>query len=209
MKLERMKLESSGWNWKVTDEVGKFWLSLEWINEVGKLLLELEKSIEVGASQLEWQFSKFIYTFQFWPEIFNFARFIPTSLGSFQHKHKLSNFRLSNYTIPSWSKLKFKLIFSDFNIGNDTETRKLWMRRQISSNITWFMPRKIWKCNNQRNWWNFRDSMSSSDLSNEFNRSLHTNIEKWKNLLGGHFIHWHIVTYICHNVCLFISFPWS
>ena len=33
------KIVSSGWRWKVTDEVWKFWFNLERINEVGKLPL--------------------------------------------------------------------------------------------------------------------------------------------------------------------------
>ena len=37
MKLERMKLESSGWRRKVTDEVSKFWFNLEKIKEAFQL----------------------------------------------------------------------------------------------------------------------------------------------------------------------------
>ena len=48
MKLERLKLETSGRSWKVQAGVGKLGLNLERINEVGKLLFNLERSIEVG-----------------------------------------------------------------------------------------------------------------------------------------------------------------
>ena len=53
-KLLRMKLESwaevrnYNWSWKVTEEVGKFWMNFERINEVGKLLLKLGRSMEIG-----------------------------------------------------------------------------------------------------------------------------------------------------------------
>ena len=133
MKLERMKLESSGWSWKgrteveknnwswkVTDEVEKIWFNLE-INEVRKLLWKLKRLIE------DW-------TFRFQKKISNFARFFLTSLGfynfawtllisldSFQLEQKLSNFRLSNLTLSNFSVSPTTRIWEpigDFNIGD-------------------------------------------------------------------------------------------
>ena len=76
------KLESKRWSLKVRAEVGKLGLKLEITTEVGCQLRSV---------------------------LSNFARFFPSSLGSFQLKHKPSNYRLSNFScssttrIPAWT----------------------------------------------------------------------------------------------------------
>ena len=47
--------------------------------------------------------SNFSETFQLHKKLSNFARFFPTSLGSFKLKHKLSNFKLSNLKLCNFS----------------------------------------------------------------------------------------------------------
>ena len=73
---------------KNSTEVGKWLMKLESLNWAWKESMNLVRSIE--TFQLRWV-------------PFNFARFFPTSLGSFQLEQKLSNFpcfptALSNYT---------------------------------------------------------------------------------------------------------------
>ena len=66
------------WSWKVRNEIAQ--------NEAGKLEPKLETTFQVGKSlKLK----------------INFKRNYPTSLGSFQLKQKLPNFRLSKLEIPT------------------------------------------------------------------------------------------------------------
>jgi len=52
MKLERIKLKSSVWCWKVRAEVVKFWFNLERFNEVEKLPLKLKIQIDTRKGSL-------------------------------------------------------------------------------------------------------------------------------------------------------------
>ena len=87
------KLESSGWSWKVDDEVGKFLLNLESYNcswKDQKKLKPSNFSDNFPNSFKLWTFQ--LQNFSTSAKLSNFARFFPTSLGSFQLKQKLSNF---------------------------------------------------------------------------------------------------------------------
>ena len=118
MKLERLKLESSSRSLKVRGEVGKFELKLEssgWNWKVQlKVLAEVPSSIlafqlhkslsNCGETfQLQRNFQTSNETFQHWSVLSNFACFFATSLASFQLKQKLSNFRLSKLKLSNFS----------------------------------------------------------------------------------------------------------
>ena len=118
MKLERLKLESSSRSLKVRGEVGKFELKLEssgWNWKVQlKVLAEVPSSIlafqlhkslsNCGETfQLQRNFQTSNETFQPWSVLSNFACFFATSLASFQLKQKLSNFRLSKLKLSNFS----------------------------------------------------------------------------------------------------------
>ena len=61
-----MKLGSSGWRRKVTDELGKFWFNLERIKEAFQLQWNFPTSEEIF--QLEQKVSNFrLYNFSFFP----------------------------------------------------------------------------------------------------------------------------------------------
>ena len=86
------KLESLRRSWKIRAEVGKLGLKLKSTTEVGKFKMNLERINEVGKLPLNLERS-----------ISNFNRFFSTSLGAFQLKQKLSNFRLSKLKLSNFS----------------------------------------------------------------------------------------------------------
>ena len=70
MTLERMKLKSSVWSWKVRAEVVKFWFNLERFNEVEKLPLKLKIYIDTRKRSLvgkgSWKTEKLETTERCW-----------------------------------------------------------------------------------------------------------------------------------------------
>ena len=99
----QLKFESSGWSWKVTYEIGNFKLNLERLNENGKIPFKLQRFVPTSARtfQLQRNFPALVGSFQFRWDFPNFAQFFSTSLGSFQLKQKVSNFRLSNLKLSN------------------------------------------------------------------------------------------------------------
>ena len=98
-QLENFNLERSRWNWKerslkLQAEVGKWLWKLESFRLTMKKSLKLESWINLQRVE---QYDG--------PENF------PISLGFFQLKQKLSNFRLSNYTyfFQSWTLVENQL----------------------------------------------------------------------------------------------------
>ena len=146
MKSERMKLESSvwnwtvraevgkdNWNWKVTDGVWKFWLNLESINAVRNTFQLKQNLFNFRVSnlklsncgktfQLRRNFPTSKEAFQLRSVLSNFDRFFPTSLGSFQ----LVTFQLlvlSNCPFQLHESRFFGWFFENLEFGLDFVSR--------------------------------------------------------------------------------------
>ena len=94
MKLERLNLESSRQSWKVRAEVGQLSMTtfqFHLIFPTSARIFQLQRNFPTSA------------------KLSNFVRFFPTSLGSFQLKQKLCNFRFSNLKLSNFRLSNLKL----------------------------------------------------------------------------------------------------
>ena len=119
-KWEVGKMRSwKGLSWKVRHEIGK--------NEVEKFVLKLDN---LGWSwKIPAEIGKWMMKFE---SLSNFAQFFPTSLGTFQIKHNLSNFRLSNLKFSNFSF--FQLLFPTTRIPPKTSTET---ENEKNSHVPW------------------------------------------------------------------------